>query len=77
MSDLDIGIPFNDAPPRGRAPKHRRRRGRDGSRSAGAFIVMIVVFSLLAGGAWYGYREVKDFLTPDDFPGPGTGSVTI
>ncbi|MDQ1645582.1 MAG: hypothetical protein QOJ50_1766 [Cryptosporangiaceae bacterium] len=75
MSDLDLGIPFQDAPPRGGRPRHRRRR--EGGRSVGAFIVMLLVFGLIAGGGWYGYKKVKGFLTPEDYPGPGTGSVTI
>jgi UPF0755 protein len=75
MSDLDIGIPFNEAPQRG-APRHRRRR-REGGRSIGAFIVMLTVFALLAGGAWYGYKEVKNYLTPDDYAGNGTTPVTV
>src|SRR5690349_12472046 len=78
MSDLDIGIPFNDAPPRNRAGQHRRRRRSEGrGRSAAALMVMLLVFGLLAGGAWYGYGKVRDFFTAPDYTGEGTGEVTV
>jgi UPF0755 protein len=76
MSDLDIGIPFNETAPRSRAARHRRRR-RDRGRSGVAFVVMIVVFGLLAGGAWYGYGQVKSFFEVPDYTGAGAGQVTV
>jgi UPF0755 protein len=79
MSDLDIGIPFNDAAPRSRNARHRRRRrnGSEGRRSTVAFLVMIVVFGLLAAGGWYGYDKVRNYFTAPDYAGKGTGSVTV
>ncbi len=81
MNDLDIGLPFNDTEeiPRSRAARHRRKRqrGRERRRSSVAFIVMILVFALLAGGAWYGYGKVKDFFAVEDYAGAGTGQAVV
>jgi UPF0755 protein len=81
MNDLDIGLPFHDTEeiPRSRAARHRRKRqrGRERRRSSVAFIVMILVFGLLAGGAWYGYGKVKGFLKAPDYAGNGTGQAVI
>jgi UPF0755 protein len=81
MNDLDIGLPFNDTEeiPRSRVARHRRRRqrGRDRSRTFIAFLVMVLVFGLLGGGAYYGYGKVKDFFTAEDYAGNGTGQVVI
>jgi len=81
MNDLDIGLPFHDTEeiPRSRAARHRRKRqrGRERSRSSIAFIVMILVFALLAGGAWYGYGKVKGFFTAADYSGQGSGEAVV
>jgi len=81
MNDLDIGLPFHDTEeiPRTRAARHRRRRqrGRDRRRTFIAFLVMVLVFGLLGGGAYYGYGKVKDFFTAEDYAGNGTGQAVI
>jgi UPF0755 protein len=80
MNDLD-SLPFDDtdAPPRSRVAKHRRRRRRIGDRrrSIGAFVIVLIVFAVLGGGAWYSYGKVKGFLTAPDYPGNGSGETII
>ncbi|HEV2088014.1 MAG TPA: endolytic transglycosylase MltG [Cryptosporangiaceae bacterium] len=77
MSDLDIGIPFSDT---GTAPgRHRRRRTSDrgGGRSFVALVMVLATFGVLGLGGWWAYGQVQDLFTAPDYPGPGSGSVTI
>lgn len=73
MSD-ELDLAFGEAPdqtPRG----HRRKRS--GGRSAAAFVLVLLLFGLLGGGAWYGYGKVKDFFTAADYAGPGSNPVQV
>lgn len=80
MNDLD-SLPFHTTEeiPRSRTARHRRRRqrGKDRRRTVIAFVLMIVVFGTLAGGAWYGYGKARDFLTAEDYSGNGTGEAVV
>lgn len=74
--DLDLGL---QEPPRRRG--HRAARKRRG-RGLGGCLTVLVVLALLAGGLYIGMTKgisyVKDqFADPEDYPGPGTGSVTV
>ncbi len=74
--DLDLGL---QEPPRRRG--HRAARKRRGG-GLGGCLTVLVVLALLAGGLYFGLTKgiayVKDqFADPEDYPGPGTGSVTV
>ncbi|SHN45040.1 endolytic transglycosylase MltG [Cryptosporangium aurantiacum] len=80
MNDLDL-VPFTEesggyGP--GTPGRHRRRKTE---RSSGKTLVaLLVVVAVLAGltlGGWYGVNKVRDFFTAEDYPGPGSGEVTI
>jgi UPF0755 protein len=72
----------DDSDQAGRHPRRqRRRKGRHSGRLA-VVLSLVVVAGVLAGGLWLAQNalsEVGGFLTraPEDYPGPGTGSVTI
>ncbi len=80
MNDLD-SLPFHTTEeiPRSRVARHRRRRqgSKDRRRSIIAFLVMVLVFGGLGGAGWYGYGEVKDFFTAEDYAGQGTGEAVV
>ena len=62
-------------------PGHRRARKRRGRGLTGC-LTMIVVLGLIVAGLYLGLTKgvsyVKDqFADPEDYPGPGTGSVTV
>jgi UPF0755 protein len=69
----------------GRHSRRRRRRRREKGHHAGRLAVLLsllVVVGLLVGGVWLAQNalsEVGGFLNraPEDYPGPGTGSVTV
>ncbi|MBD8869757.1 endolytic transglycosylase MltG [Nocardioides donggukensis] len=59
----------------------RSRRGRRAKGVAGCLIPLLIV-AMLVGGSWIaltkGVDYVRDqFADPEDFPGPGSGSVTV
>ncbi|GAA0273931.1 endolytic transglycosylase MltG [Cryptosporangium japonicum] len=79
MNDLDL-VPFTDesggyGP--GNPGRHRRKKERSGGRTLVALAVVVAVLGGLAFGGWYGITKVRDFFTADDYPGPGSGAVTI
>lgn len=57
--------------------REKQRRHKDRRRSFGALVVMTVVFVVLAFGGWWGYNKVRDFISPDDYSGSGSGEVTV
>src|SRR5262245_14227211 len=66
---------------RGHHPGHRRARKRRGRGVTGC-LTTLVVLGLIVGGLYLGLTKgvafVRDqFADPEDYPGPGTGSVTI
>jgi UPF0755 protein len=56
--------------------RRRRRRNRRKGFAASVFAILIV-FGILGGGGYYGYRWLNDALVPDDYTGRGSGEVTI
>jgi UPF0755 protein len=59
-----------------RAQEKRRNRRR--RRSRVAILVGLVVLVLAGALVWWGAKPIIESITaPDDFPGPGTGSVMI
>lgn len=79
MNDLDL-VPFTeesgDHSP-GSPGRHRRRKERSGGKTLVALLVVVAVLGGLAFSGWYGVTKVRDFFTADDYPGPGSGEVTI
>ena len=42
-----------------------------------AFAMVLLLFGVLGGGAWYGYDKAKGFFGAEDYSGPGTGEAVI
>lgn len=59
-----------DRPPR---PPKRSRRGR----TLFAFLMVLLLLGGLGYGAYWGFNWVRGTLATPDYPGPGTGSVTV
>ena len=62
-------------------PGHRRARKRRGRGVTGC-LTTLVVLGLIVGGLYLGFTKgveyVRDqFADPEDYPGPGSGSVTV
>lgn len=70
----ELRLPYEETVTSGR---HRRRKKRRGGRTVLAFLLIIGLFGLLGGGAWLGYDKVRDFLTPPDYSGAGSGKVVV
>lgn len=72
----------NTPPPRqGRTgapgpPSEPERSGRRG-RSLIAFVLVVLLLGALGYGGYLGFSWVRDALDTPDYPGPGTGSVTV
>lgn len=71
-TDLDLGLRHEDDLP---AAGGRRRRSRLGQGIVLA--VMLLVLVAIGGVAILGVRTVSRMLTPGDYAGSGTGSVTV
>lgn len=73
MSQLGLRMSHDDEP----TPRRRRRRG------AVAVVVALVTLALVGGGVWFAVGNLGDKVrsalasAPEDFPGPGTGSVRV
>ena len=74
----ELELDFEERADRGR---HRRgqRRGRLGGRNRNIIALATVLLLLggLAGGAWYGLDQVRNFFSPPDYAGGGTGVVRV
>lgn len=70
----ELRLPYEESATSGR---HRRRKKRGGGRTVLAFVLIIGLFGLLGGGAWWGYDRVRAFLTAPDYTGGGEGDVTV
>lgn len=67
---------FRDDP----APRRHRRNDTGGGgtgRSAGTLLLTFVILGALVLGGWFGFTKVRDFLTPPDYDGEGSGKVTV
>jgi UPF0755 protein len=83
IDELDLAFEDDD---RGRS-RHRRGRGgrpaRGGrrpkrrGRSLFALFLTLLLLAGLVGGGWYGVNKVRGYFAVKDYPGDGTGSVTI
>lgn len=58
--------------PRRARPRRRRTAGKLLS-----VVVLLVIVAVLAAGGYVGYHRVKASYATPDYPGPGTGSVTV
>jgi UPF0755 protein len=78
MSELDLGLPFDDEPDTRQARRRRQeKRQRDRRRAMTAMVLVLTIFVLLGGGIWYGVDRVGALLAAPDYPGPGTGQVVV
>ncbi|MEV6977833.1 endolytic transglycosylase MltG [Kitasatospora sp. NPDC093806] len=62
------------------AKKKRKEKGKkSGRRNGGAcLLVALVLVGAMGGAGWWGYGFYQShFGPPEDFPGPGTGSVKV
>ena len=73
LDQLDL---FDDESTRSGRHRRRRKEGR-AVRSAITFLITIVILGLLAVGGWVGFQKVSDLLQAPDYPGPGSGKVTV
>jgi UPF0755 protein len=69
---MDLRFESNPDPGRWR---HRRKEGK--GRSVVAFVMVLLLFGVLGGGAWYGYDRFSGRFLAADFDGPGTGEVIV
>lgn len=74
LDQLDL---FDDASTRPGRHRHRRRREGGGGRTLITLVITFVILGLLGVGGWLGFTQVRDWLTPPDFEGPGRGEVTV
>jgi UPF0755 protein len=76
LSDVIPGAPHGQRRRSQRAAEKRRKRRR--RRTWLTVLVMVVVLGGAGTGAWFGLRPLlASFNAPDDYPGPGTGSVNV
>jgi len=79
VNDLDL-VPFTEESGSygpGTPGRHRRKAERSSGKTLVALLVVVAVLGGLAFGGWYGISKVRDYFTADDYPGPGSGTVTI
>ncbi|GAA3382824.1 endolytic transglycosylase MltG [Cryptosporangium minutisporangium] len=79
MNDLDL-VPFTEESGSygpGTPGRHRRKAERSSGKTLVALLVVVAVLGGIVLGGWYGVNKVRDFFTADDYPGPGSGEVTI
>lgn len=82
MSDsgLDLMTGGGDSSGGGRSNRSngRRRAEKPARKPWGRIIVVLVVVVALVVGAYVAYGKAKSYLNgPEDYPGPGTGSVSV
>jgi UPF0755 protein len=75
----DLGLQLDQDRDQRRARGHRRRQK---ARNGRGCLAVLVALAVLAGGAYFavnaGMGALKDrFAPPEDYPGPGTGSVLV
>lgn len=69
--DLDLFDPHTDR--RRPVPKPKKRK----KRRTALWIGMVIVLALIAGGGYYGIRQIMDIGSYDDYPGQGESDVVI
>ncbi|MEU8238828.1 endolytic transglycosylase MltG [Actinoplanes missouriensis] len=74
MIEEQLDLAFEGTADRGRW-RHRRKEG--GGRNVVAFVLVLLLFGALGGGAWFGYDKVKGYFTAADFEGPGDGEAVV
>jgi len=79
MTDSRLDLPFDTEVLGARSARHRQRqrRRRERRRNLLALVVVLAVFVGIGGGVWWGVDRVGSFFATEDFPGPGTGDVTV
>ena len=77
----DLQMPGGAPPPARVRRSARAQEKRRKKRKRRSFVAVLVSLAIVAAGGsavWFGAKPiVESFLAPDDFPGPGTGSVTV
>lgn len=68
---------FDERADKGRHRRGARRKKSGRGKTAAAFMMVLVLFGGLAGGAWYGYDKISGFFSTPDYPGGGSGEVVI
>jgi UPF0755 protein len=81
VSDIGILGDPDDEQGRRATPAGGRRAAKQRRRGPGCLIALVIL-AVLAGGGYYGVTWAKDkvesaFGSPDDYPGPGSGSVSF
>ncbi|HVN12315.1 MAG TPA: endolytic transglycosylase MltG [Kineosporiaceae bacterium] len=78
LSDVVPGAPQEQGPRRRSQRAAEKRKQRRRRRTWLTVLVTVVVLGAAGTGAWLGLRPLlASFNTPDDYPGPGTASVTV
>ncbi len=83
MSEMSLSdvLPGGTDQPPGRRSSVRLRERRRRKRRRRTLLVLLVALLVLGGGglgAWYGLAPVvRAALAPNDYPGPGTGTVQV
>ncbi|BCJ67865.1 endolytic transglycosylase MltG [Polymorphospora rubra] len=76
IDELDAAFDERDEG-KGRRRRGTRRRKSGRGKTAAAFLVVVLLFGGLAGGAWYGFDRVSGYFTTPDYPGGGSGEVVV
>ncbi|HEY0700918.1 MAG TPA: endolytic transglycosylase MltG [Micromonospora sp.] len=79
IDDLDLAFEERVEKGRHRRGAQRKRNGKRGGRgkTVAALLLTFVLLGGLAGGAWYGFDQIRNFFTVADYDGSGSGEVTI
>ncbi|HWS32149.1 MAG TPA: endolytic transglycosylase MltG [Actinoplanes sp.] len=67
-------LKYEDNPDPGRW-RHRKQKGA--GRSVLAFVMVLLLFGVLGGGAWFGYDKFSGYFLAADYDGPGSGEVEV
>jgi len=77
LAEMVGGLPHEDPPRRSRRGSERRKKKRR-RRTWLLVLVALVVVGGAAGGAWVGLKPlISGWNAPNDYPGPGTGTVQV
>lgn len=81
IDNLELAWEDDTEPGRHRSRRSARRggggrRGR-GGRTLLALLITALVLGLVAGGLWWGFDKVRDFIVAPDYNSGGTGEVVV